>query len=256
MLLRFLVLFVLIVLLIVLGPRLYRHFIQPPLPSPPPVVTIPPVRPPVLTPKPEPAPLPPAHVASLLESVMQQSRTTRSYDPRYVKLKYPGGDVPASTGVCADVIVRAFRAQGVDLQQALHEDMQRHFNQYPTRWGMKGPDTNIDHRRVYNLMRFFERKGKSLPITDDPADYKPGDVVAWDLGDGQGHIGIVTHFRTPDGRPLMGHNIAYGTNIEDALFYWPIIGHYRYFPGKGDIPDPVLNNLLQNPSGSVGSQRR
>ena len=126
-------------------------------------------------------------------------------------------------------MIRAFRSAGVDLQVEVHEDMAANFGAYPKMWGLTKTDRNIDHRRVYNLMRFFERQGKSLPITQNPADYQPGDVVAWDLGKGQAHIGLVTHYVTPDGRPLMGHNIAYGTNIEDALFFWPIIGHYRYF---------------------------
>lgn len=170
-----------------------------------------------------------AHVEKLLNSVLEQTQITRSYDPRYVPIKYPGGDVPMTTGVCADVIVRAFRTQGIDLQQALHEDMRRHFDQYPKKWGLKRADPNIDHRRVYNLMRFFERQGKALPISNNHKDYLPGDIVAWDLGNGQAHIGIVTQFKTKSGRPLIGHNVAYGTNIEDALFFWPIIGHYRYF---------------------------
>lgn len=224
---RYFVWLFLLLLILYLGWDAYRRFMLPPVVPPqiiiPPPVIKPPEPPPVLEPK------PPAHVRKLLESVYQQVEVTRGYDPAYVNLKYPGGDVPESTGVCADVIVRAFRAQGVDLQQALHEDMRRNFGAYPSKWGLKNPDTNIDHRRVYNLMRFFERQGKSLPITQNPADYQPGDVVAWDLGKGQAHIGLVTHYVTSDGRPLMGHNIAYGTNVEDALFFWPIIGHYRYF---------------------------
>ncbi len=234
---RFILLLLLIAAVGAAGIWLYRHFIQPrppyvfPPPVTPPVTTPPSVTPPVTIPTPPPVlkPVPPKHVEKMLNSIMEQVNITRSYDPAYVRLKYPGGDVPETTGVCADVIVRAFRAQGVDLQQALHEDMQRNFSQYPKKWGMKRPDTNIDHRRVYNLMKFFERQGKSLPVTYNAEDYLPGDVVAWDLGGGQGHIGIVTHYKTPDGRPMMGHNIAYGTNIEDALFFWPIIGHYRYF---------------------------
>lgn len=219
-------LFLILLLLYIIGDWTYRRFIAPPAP-PITVIPVPPLTPPSLPPILK--PVPPAHVSKMLDSVLKQVEVTRSYDPAYVNLKYPNGDVPENTGVCADVIVRAFRAQGIDLQQALHEDMRREFAQYPKKWGMKRPDPNIDHRRVYNLMHFFERKGKALPITQNPADYLPGDVVAWDLGKGQAHIGIATHFKTPDGRPLMGHNIAYGTNIEDALFYWPIIGHYRYF---------------------------
>lgn len=219
-------LFLILLFLYFIGDWAYRRFIAPPSP---PVVVIP--KPPV-TPPPILKPVPPPHVEKMLDSAFKQVEITRSYDPSYVRIKYPNGDVPETTGVCADVIVRAFRAQGVDLQQALHEDMRRDFTQYPKKWGMKRPDPNIDHRRVYNLMTFFERQGKALPVTQNPADYQPGDVVAWDLGNGQAHIGIVTHLTTPDGRPLMAHNIAYGTNIEDALFFWPVIGHYRYFSNQ------------------------
>lgn len=237
MLWRVILIIVLVIFAALAGRWAYRHFVLPP---PPPVVTIPaPFQPPPMPPAPPapPAPelppslkpVPPAHVAKLLDSISQQVKVTRSYDPSYVNLKYPGGDVPASTGVCADVVVRAFRAQGVDLQQALHEDMSKAFHDYPKKWNLTRPDANIDHRRVYNLMRFFERSGKAQPITQDPADYLPGDVVAWDLGKGQAHIGIVTHHQTADGVPLMAHNIAYGTTIENVLFYWRIIGHYRYF---------------------------
>jgi hypothetical protein len=230
---RILLVLLLIIAIIVAGIVAYRHFITPP-PTPP-VVLIPatpyttPSLPPVLK------PIPPAHVAKLLNSVFKQVDITRSYDPSYVNLKYPGGDVKETTGVCADVVVRAFRAQGIDLQASLHEDMRNAFSDYPKKWGMKSPDANIDHRRVYNLMKFFERKGKAQPITKNPDDYLPGDVVAWDLGQGQGHIGIVTQYKTPDGVPLMGHNVGYGTNIENALFFWPIIGHYRYFNAQGDV---------------------
>jgi uncharacterized protein YijF (DUF1287 family) len=211
----------------------YRHLIQPPappsvlIPAPPPLTT--PTLPPVLR------PTPPAHVAKMLGSLTKQVAITRSYDPSYVNIPYPGGDVKGNTGVCADVIVRAFRAQGIDLQREVHEDMAKNFSVYPKKWGMKRPDTNIDHRRVYNLMAFFERKGKSLPITHNPDDYLPGDVVAWDLGEGQGHIGIVTEYKTPDGIPVTAHNVGYGTNMENALFFWPIIGHYRYFNAPADV---------------------
>ncbi len=214
---RYFVWLFLLLLILYMGWEAYQRFIKPPVPVIPPPVTI--IPPPVIKPPPLLEPKPPTHVRSLLDSVYKQVEVTRAYDPAYVNLKYPGGDVPESTGVCADVVVRAFRAQGVDLQRELHEDMRKAFHEYPRKWGMKRPDTNIDHRRVYNLMRFFERKGASLPITQNPADYQPGDVVAWDLGKGQAHIGIVSHYVTEDGRPLMGHNVAYGTNIEDALFF-------------------------------------
>jgi hypothetical protein len=235
MLWRVLLIILLIIATLLAGIWAYRNFILP-QPTPPVVIIPPPYQPPV-PPELPPVlkPVPPAHVAKLLDSVSRQVEVTRSYDPSYVKLKYPGGDVADTTGVCADVLVRAFRTQGVDLQQAIHEDMRKAFTEYPNKWGLKRPDSNIDHRRVYNMMRFFERKGKALPVTQNPADYLPGDVVAWDLGKGQAHIGIVMHHKTEGGVPLIGHNVAYGTNIEDALFFWPIIGHYRYFNEQGDV---------------------
>jgi uncharacterized protein len=148
-------------------------------------------------------------------------------------LDYPGGDVPATTGVCADVIVRAFRQAGVDLQQLVHEDMRRHFRDYPQRWGLKRPDSNIDHRRVANLMCFFQRQGKALPLQQSPTPtvttrYQPGDVVAWRLDNGLLHIGLVVEAQL-DGIPLMVHNIGDGARQENVLKRWSIIGHYRYF---------------------------
>jgi uncharacterized protein YijF (DUF1287 family) len=145
------------------------------------------------------------------------------YDPAYVRIKYPMGDVDPGTGVCTDVVIRAYRGLGIDLQQEVHEDMKANFNKYPKAWGMTKPDPNIDHRRVPNLMTFFSRKGKSLPITDDPADYKPGDIVCWDLGGGLYHIGIVL-----DNPRSILHNIGGGQIVEDCLFSWKIIGRYSY----------------------------
>lgn len=186
-----------------------------------------------------PPPPPPAHVAKMMRSVEHQISVTHSYDPSYVKIAYPNGDVDESTGVCTDVVVRAFRANNVDLQKLVHKDMRRNFRKYPKKWGHKRPDTNIDHRRVPNLMTFLERQGKSLPVTDDPDNYKAGDLVVWDLGTGQYHIGMVLHWKNYQGtRPLIGHNIAYGTQIEDFLFKLPIVGHYRYF----DAPLIALNS--------------
>ncbi|GEM_PF-186219 len=167
--------------------------------------------------------------------VAQEGRTT-GYDPAYTKLKYPGGDVPLETGVCADVIVRAFRFADLDLQKEIHEDMTRNFAAYPNTWGAKKPDSNIDHRRVGNLMKWFERQGRAQPVTKSAKDYAPGDVVAWDLGNGRLHIGLVTDRRAGSlpGQGegfLMVHNIGAGARIEDVLFSWQVIGHYRYFKG-------------------------
>ncbi len=166
----------------------------------------------------------------LLDAAIEQSKVTTGYDPAWVKIAYPNGDVPAETGVCSDVIVRAFRKAGIDLQKEVHEDMALAWAEYPKKWGAKGTDTNIDHRRVLNLMTWFNRQGKSLPITNDRADYLPGDVVAWDLKDGLEHIGILTNLSSEaDQHYLIVHNIGAGARVEDVLLTWKIVGHYRYF---------------------------
>jgi uncharacterized protein len=135
-------------------------------------------------------------IQQLLTNAQTQTQQTHSYDPAYVAIAYPKGDVPIATGVCTDVVIRGFRGAGVDLQQVVHEDMLRHFSQYPNEWGLASPDPNIDHRRVPNLMRFFERQGKSLPVTQNAADYLPGDVVTWDLGEGAWHTGLVSNLKS------------------------------------------------------------
>lgn len=177
------------------------------------------------------APFPPnvpLKAQQLITAGIEQSGVTTSYDPSYVAIDYPGGDVPIETGVCSDVIVRAFRKTGIDLQKELHEDMRRAFAQYPKKWGLRRPDTNIDHRRVPNLMKWFERQNRAIAISDRRADYLPGDIVTWDLGNGIDHIGIVTHLRRGENY-LIAHNIGAGTRLEDVLFNWKITGHYRYF---------------------------
>jgi uncharacterized protein YijF (DUF1287 family) len=156
--------------------------------------------------------------------------TTQSvtYDPTYVKLDYPNGDVPADRGVCTDVIIRAYRMIGVDLQKEVHEDMVDNFNKYPQLWGLKAPNYSIDHRRVPNLMTFFSRKGKLLPISNLSHDYKPEDIVCWNLG-GATHIGLVVDSMNSDkSRYLISHNIGNGQVLEDMLFKYTIIGHYKY----------------------------
>jgi uncharacterized protein YijF (DUF1287 family) len=171
-----------------------------------------------------------AQLKQLVEAAVEQSKLTTGYDPSWVKIDYPGGDVPQDTGVCSDVVVRAFRKTGIDLQKEVHEDMTRAWSAYPKRWGANGTDTNIDHRRVLNLMTYFDRQGKSLPISNDRADYHPGDVIAWQLSDGVEHIGILTNYWSqPDQHYLVVHNIGSGARIEDVLLAWKIIGHYRYF---------------------------
>ena len=164
------------------------------------------------------------------EAAQAQTNERVVYDGRYLKIAYPGGDVPSGTGVCTDVVIRAYRKAGLDLQVAVHEDMKRNFSVYPKKWGRRAPDSNIDHRRVPNLMTFFERRGASLSMTDRAADYKPGDVVAWDLGGGVTHIGVVVADPLGAAKPLIVHNIGAGPKREDVLFDWKVIGHYRYAP--------------------------
>jgi uncharacterized protein YijF (DUF1287 family) len=165
-----------------------------------------------------------------IDGAVEQSKVTTGYDPSYVKLDYPNGDVPSDTGVCSDVVVRAFRKAGIDLQKEVHEDMKLAWAEYPKRWGARGTDTNIDHRRVLNLATYFDRKNKSLPISNNRADYLPGDVVAWELTDGVEHIGVMTNrWSEPDKHCLVVHNIGGGARVEDVLLAWKIIGHYRYF---------------------------
>lgn len=170
-------------------------------------------------------------VKKLLESAVEQTNLTKTYDPAYAVIPYPMGDVAAEKGVCTDVVIRAFRRAGVDLQKLVHEDMKGNFSVYPKKWGLKKPDTNIDHRRVPNLQTFFARQRKSLPITDRAENYQPGDVVAWDLdGKGLTHIGLVSNFYNETTRRYsIIHNIGAGTRAEDVIFDWKIIGHYRYF---------------------------
>lgn len=151
------------------------------------------------------------------------------YTPSYVSIKYPNGDVPAKTGVCTDVVIRAYRKLGIDLQKEVHEDMKTNFSKYPKTWGLKTTDNNIDHRRVPNLEVFFARKGKTLPITKNVSDYKTGDIVTWLLaGDAIPHIGIVTHIKSNNGNPMIVHNVGSGQVLEDCLLSWKIVGHYKY----------------------------
>lgn len=151
------------------------------------------------------------------------------YDPQYFSIPYPNGDVPAGKGVCTDVVIRAYRKVGIDLQKEVHEDMKANFELYPKNWGLKTTDKNIDHRRVPNLMKFFSRLGTVKRITANPDDYKPGDIVAWNLTGAVTHIGIVVNKKSPDGkRYMIVHNIGMGQVMDDVLFAYTIIGHYSY----------------------------
>jgi uncharacterized protein YijF (DUF1287 family) len=170
-------------------------------------------------------------VRQLLESAEEQMTLTTGYTQDYFSIPYPNGDVPIETGACTDVVIRAFRKAGIDLQREVHEDMKKNFGAYPKKWGLTKPDTNIDHRRVPNLQTYFIRKGKNLPLSDSGEDLKPGDVVSWDLDDrGTTHIGFVSnHWNPGEKRYLIIHNIGRGTRLEDRLFEWKITGHFRYF---------------------------
>jgi uncharacterized protein YijF (DUF1287 family) len=171
----------------------------------------------------------------LVAAAIERTHQSVRYVSAYVRIPYPGGDVPADTGVCTDEIIRSYRAVGVDLQKEVHEDMLLNFASYPNkrRWLLANPDSNIDHRRVPNLMVFFQRKGETLPITSRAEDYSPGDLVTWDLGGGVPHIGIVVDQKSRwGGRYMIVHNIGEGPRMEDVFFNWKITGHYRYFgPG-------------------------
>lgn len=169
-------------------------------------------------------------------AAVERTKHIVRYDPAYVRIPYPGGDVPASTGVCTDEIIRAYRAVGIDLQKEVHEDMANHLAAYPRKWSSSAreasaaTDPNIDHRRVPNLMVFFARHGETLPISADAHDYSPGELVAWNLGGGITHIGIVVDKKSSEfGHYLIVHNIGQSPQMEDVLFNWKIIGHYRYW---------------------------
>lgn len=164
--------------------------------------------------------------AALVDAALAQIGVTTGYDPRYRRLAYPDGDVDRATGVCSDVVIRAYRELGLDLQVAVHEDMRRAWGEYPKLWDARKPDRSIDHRRVPNLQTYFRRHGQVVATSIDPADYAPGDLVTWTLPSGVPHIGIVSRSRR-DQRPLMIHNIGAGVQEEDVLFAYAISGHYR-----------------------------
>lgn len=169
----------------------------------------------------------------LADSAYNLTKETVLYDSRYFKIPYPNGDVPKGRGVCTDVIIRAYRKFNIDLQKEVHEDMAAHFNKYPKIWGLKRTDPNIDHRRVPNLMLFFERFGTTLPIIKLAKDYEPGDIVCWRIQGGATHIGLVSNKKSANReRYLIIHNIGWGQVLEDFLFQYLIIGHYRYNPKK------------------------
>ena len=171
----------------------------------------------------------------IVGAAIYRTQQSITYDGSYFSISYPNGDVPAHIGVCTDVIVRAYRALGVDLQVLVHEDMSGAFDQYPSKriWGLSKTDKNIDHRRVPNLQVFFSRHGTVLPVSEEPSDYAPGDIVTWMLPGNLPHIGIVTgRISDLSGNPLIVHNIGSGPTLDDMLFSYRITGHYRYVPQK------------------------
>jgi uncharacterized protein len=162
-------------------------------------------------------------------AAIELTKQTVAYDPSYFTIPYPNGDVPANKGVCKDVVIRAYRKLQIDLQKEVHEDMKQHFSLYPKNWGLKKPNTNIDHRRVPNLMVYFSRNGAVKPITKNETDYLPGDIVCWNLGGAITHIGLVVNQKAPNSsRYLVVHNIGAGQVLADCLFQFKIIGHYTF----------------------------
>jgi uncharacterized protein YijF (DUF1287 family) len=165
----------------------------------------------------------------LSDAALELTQQKVTYDPSYFNIPYPNGDVPADKGVCTDVVIRAYRKLGIDLQKEVHEDIKANFSKYPRKWGLTKPDKNIDHRRVPNLMVFFKRHGTELTITSNPKDYVPGDIVCWDLGGGITHIGLVVNKKSSQkDQFLIVHNIGGGQVLADCLFSYKIIGHYKY----------------------------
>ena len=171
-----------------------------------------------------------ASAPALVGGARAQVGVTVGYDPAYARIAYPGGDVPLERGVCADVVVRAFRRMGIDLQVLVHEDMRAHFAAYPKAWGLRAPDANIDHRRVLNLETFLRRRGFARRDSFAATDYLAGDIVSWRLPGGYPHIGIVSDRVAADGsgRPLVIHNVGRGAREEDVLFAWTQAGHFRW----------------------------
>jgi len=181
---------------------------------------------------------------ALSNAAVERTKHRVRYDGKYVKIGYPWGDVPKSIGVCTDVVIRAYRRLGIDLQQEVHKDISQDFYAYPNlvKWGLRKPDPNIDHRRVYNLQAFFKRHKAELPRSRNPRHYKPGDLVTWMVGPNFPHIGVVVNkpSKADRNRLMIAHNIGYGPQIEDILFRYPMTGHYRYTPQNKKINPSLL----------------
>lgn len=179
-----------------------------------------------------------AKVASFVDAALDRTRLRVRYDGAYTSISYPGGDVPPEIGVCTDEVIRSYRAVGADLQQLVHEDMKKAFDVYPKLWGLTAPDSNIDHRRVPNLQVFLARKGAELPLTKNPGDYKPGDLVTSKTMAGRPHIAIVVPSPNSGGTPWIMHNYGFGPKMEDELFSWNLTGHYRWHPESKPASSP------------------
>lgn len=175
-------------------------------------------------------PLDSTFAARLVHAALDRTSHVVRYDGAYVKLAYPQGDVPEGTGVCTDEVIRSYRELGFDLQKLVHEDMKAHFRAYPQQWGLPGPDANIDHRRVPNLQAFFKRHDAALPVSKNPADYRPGDLVTCTVAGRLPHIMLVVPNPQGEGRPWVVHNIGQGPQLEDRLLEFPLTGHYRWHP--------------------------
>ena len=174
----------------------------------------------------EQAPTPGARLAA---SALAYSGRGVTFDPAYYRISYPGGDIAPARGGATDVVIRCLREQGIDLQREVHEDMRAHFRFYPQLWGALAPDPSIDHRRVANLQRFFERKAQTLTPSREPADYQPGDIVIWSLANAEKHIGIVVPGPGErSGEPWVVHHREGDVKWEDVLFDFKIDAHFRY----------------------------
>lgn len=178
------------------------------------------------------APKDQSFATKLTHAALDRTRQRVRYEPAYVSLSYPGGDVPSDTGVCTDEVIRCYRALGIDLQKLVHEDMKRAFSVYPKNWGLRSTDKNIDHRRVPNLQTFFKRRGASLSVTQTATDYKPGDLITCTVAGKLPHIALIVPSPRGTCTPWIVHNIGQGPQCEDRLFEFPLTGHYRFHPGE------------------------
>lgn len=193
----------------------------------------------------------------LVDAARTQIGITVAYDPRYERIGFPNGDVPLARGVCTDVIVRAYRTLGIDLQALVNQDMRRAWHAYPKQFGLKKPDTNIDHRRVPNLQTFLRRQGSELPANSEPRNYVAGDIVTWRLPGNLTHIGIVSDQRSAAGVPLVIHNIGRGARLEDMLFAYEVTGHFRWPGPRGARASAVSASQAPSlPSDSRPDSRR